>query len=130
MSLCKPKALYVQGLNQLGVRLLDKEDEIVWIWNRVDGQITAKSANDTISFLSSEATGCWWSSTIWKWNLPMKLKCFLWLMLKNKVLTWDNLVKRGRMGPGNCCLWLCYSGSVDHLFVQCSFAEGLGYYPS
>ena len=75
---------YVQGLNILGVRLMDIEDIIVWNGNKVGSQLTTKSTYDTIYFMSSKSSSEWWSNTIWKWNLPTKLKCFLWLILKNK----------------------------------------------
>ena len=33
---------------------------------------------------------------IWKINCPLKCKLFMWLVLVDKVPTWDNLVRRFR----------------------------------
>ena len=46
----------------------------------------------------------WWAKLTWKWNIPLKLKCFLWLFLENKILNWDNLHNRGFTRLGICPL--------------------------
>ena len=75
-------------------------------WNITDGQTTAKISYENISYFPSEAIGNWLSSKIGKWNMPLKLKCFLLLVLRNKFLTWENLMKRGGIGHGKCPLTL------------------------
>lgn len=47
---------------------------------------------------------------------------FLWLVRKDKNLTWMNLQKKGWHGPGRCCL--CGEEEEDniHLFYLCPFA--------
>ena len=64
----------------------------------------------------------WWKQ-LWKSKGPLKAKITLWLTLNNKLLTWDNLQKRGWIGPNRCAL--CYSDEeiVSHLFNFCSYAE-------
>lgn len=37
---------------------------------------------------------------VWKLNLPIKI--VIWLLWKNKLLTWENLGKRGFFGLGRC----------------------------
>lgn len=32
---------------------------------------------------------------IWKFSVPLKIKVFIWLFIKNTILTKDNLYKRG-----------------------------------
>ena len=59
---------------------------------------------------------------LWKSNITSKLKCFFWLVLNNKILTWDNLVKRGWMGPNICPLSLNDDEFVFYLFVSCSLS--------
>ena len=27
----------------------------------------------------------WWVKSLWKWKIPMKIKCFSWLCLMNKI---------------------------------------------
>ena len=47
------------------------------------------------------------------------------MALANKILTWDNLQKRGWIGPGCCAL--CGNGedSVQHLFTSCAIWKNL-----
>jgi hypothetical protein len=45
-------------------------------------------------------------SVIWKSNLWPKVNIFLWLLVQNRILTWDNLRKRGFIGPSTCPLFL------------------------
>lgn len=60
---------------------------------------------------------------IWKFNLPLKVICFVWLCLANRINSWDNLQKKGWIGPSYCCLCLGDAESVDHIFVDCSFTK-------
>ena len=58
-------------------------------------------------------------NTLWSVTLPRKIGCFLWLVLRNKVLTWDNLQKRGKYGPGICSMCFSNEETVIHLFSRC-----------
>ena len=44
----------------------------------------------------------------------------MWLVLRNKILTWDNLQKRGRSSPGICALCFSNEETVIHIFLQCT----------
>eukprot|EP00253_Pinus_taeda_P013124 PITA_13124 len=60
---------------------------------------------------------------IWKSEAIPKIKFFTWLLLKGKVLTSENLRKRGIIGPSrcpNCCL---AEETIQHLFLDCPFAK-------
>jgi hypothetical protein len=35
-----------------------------------------------------------WKVNIWKWNIQLKIKLFIWMITENKVLTWDALQKK------------------------------------
>ena len=63
----------------------------------------------------------WWKQ-LWKSKGPLNAKLTLWLTVNNKLLTWDNLQRRGWIGPNRCAL--CYSDEevVSHLFNLCSYA--------
>jgi hypothetical protein len=65
----------------------------------------------------------WWHRAFWDWNIPIKIKLFCWFLLENKVLTWDNLLKKGGLGLGICILCLQGGEFVYHLMVQCSFVQ-------
>jgi hypothetical protein len=53
---------------------------------------------------------------------PPRCKITLWIALNNKLLTWDNGLKRGWIGPGRCSLCKSNSESINHLFIFCPYA--------
>lgn len=60
--------------------------------------------------------------SIWKLKIPNKIKAFLWLVTKNSILTWDNLIRRGWTGNEEC--FFCGSKErIDHLFFDCVLAK-------
>ena len=76
-----------------------------------------------------------WHTTIWKWKLPLKCN-FFGLSLRNNILTWDDLVKRGfnllisrnvifylmRMEFKICILWF----SHFDIRLQAHFTHNIG----
>jgi hypothetical protein len=79
------------------VSLSDQEDKIVWTLGKkgfsVNSLYRKKMENQTLipyKFL-------------WKSKLPHKIKVFFWLVVRNKILTKDNLRKRCWIGSLNCC---------------------------
>ena len=60
---------------------------------------------------------------VWKFNIPQKLKYFTWMDFNKKLNSWDNLYKRGWIGPDHCCLRKSDAETIDHLFVDCSFMQ-------
>ena len=60
---------------------------------------------------------------LWKWNYPTKVKLFCWIALENKLLTWDNYIKRGGVGPNICLLFFKEEKYIDHLLVNCSLTK-------
>jgi hypothetical protein len=66
---------------------------------------------------------------LWKTKLPHKIKVFLWLALKNKILTKDNLKKKGTgRAPGIVSFVVCPKLSSILPVFGCSFC--LEDYPS
>lgn len=65
----------------------------------------------------------WQFKEVWRWNAPLKSRVFLWLALSNWILTWDNFVKRGGIGPGMCLLCRSDTESIAHLFISCPFSR-------
>ncbi len=60
---------------------------------------------------------------IWKFKIPLKIKIFLWLVLKNRILTKDNLFKRGWRKCDKLCQFCDKEESIQHLFFECSVAK-------
>jgi hypothetical protein len=104
---------YIRALNRSSVYLTNSLDVLCWSWNVSLGEVTAKEAYATLSFQSWRCSVKWWHRALWDWNIPIKIKLFCWLLLENKVLTWDNLQKKGGMGPSICML--CLSGRQIYL---------------
>lgn len=50
------------------------------------------------------------------------LKIFAWLVFYNKILTSDNMVKRGWNLPSMCFLCRRECESVKHMFSECNFS--------
>jgi hypothetical protein len=54
--------------------------------------------------------------------VSLKIKIFMWYLIKGVVLTKDNLIKRIWQGNKKCVL--CESNeSIQHLFINCHFAR-------
>jgi hypothetical protein len=46
----------------------------------------------------------WWWSKLWKVKSPPKSILFIWLILNNRVLTWEMLQNKNKIGPRKCSL--------------------------
>lgn len=103
-----------------GIRLNSQSDTLIWAYNKFDGSISAKMVYDNIIHSSSPRAGSRLLTHICTGSLPWKISCFIWLALMNKLLTWDNLQKRGWTGPGICALCSRDEDSVQHLFFHCT----------
>jgi len=64
----------------------------------------------------------WLWKFIWDPRVPNKQKVLLWLALEKKILTWDNGLKKGWVGPKKCPLCKTNPKFVQHLFTQHSYA--------
>ena len=54
---------------------------------------------------------------IWKLKLPLKIKIFMWYLIKGVTLTKDNLARRRWKGSLKCCCNL--NEIIQHLFFDC-----------
>jgi len=53
----------------------------------------------------------------------LKILLFTWLMLENKILTSDNFLKRGGIGPNIYVMCISSVETVSHLTMDCSFSK-------
>lgn len=113
---------YLKNLNLAGIRLTTEKDIISWSKNPTSGQVTARIAYRVIIESHIDGNRKWWYGALWKWKLPLKIKCFLWLVFNDKILTWENLMRRGKHGPNIYSLCRRTCETVDHLFLHCSFS--------
>jgi hypothetical protein len=59
---------------------------------------------------------------VWKLKIPPRIQVFLWPFSQNKIMTKDNLRKRGKPKPLECilCKEIEY---VTHLFFDCIVSQ-------
>jgi hypothetical protein len=62
-------------------------------------------------------------STVWQPFLWPKVSFFLWLTAQNRILTWDNLRKRGFTGPSRCTLCQQNEETMEHLLNNCHYSQ-------
>jgi hypothetical protein len=65
----------------------------------------------------------WWWSFVWKFHAPLKVQVFMWLSLENKILMWDNGIRRGWISSNRCSLCKVEQEMILHLLVNCSYVQ-------
>jgi hypothetical protein len=118
---------YVKGLVGSGIDLNEGKYTLIWSWDTKGGQVNEKQAYE-VQLLEDEVQPTFWYSELWHWQLPLKIKLFIWLMLEQNILTWENLSKRGFVGPSKCVLCGLKEETVKHLFVECKFTKDIWFY--
>ncbi|GMI79291.1 hypothetical protein like AT3G09510 [Hibiscus trionum] len=92
-------------------------DRIGWKGEK-SGSFSVKSAYFRLTgFGMVQGVNVW--STIWKLQLPQRIHTFVWLSLRDSLLTNANRVRR-HMAASPCC-GLCYNGYKDltHALRDC-----------
>ena len=59
---------------------------------------------------------------IWKLKMPLKIKIFMWYLLKGVVLTKDNLARKNFNGSLRCSFCM-KNETIHHLFIDCHYAK-------
>jgi hypothetical protein len=116
--------VFCRALSGLGVKLQNKEDELMWNGGDKSRLIFVKNVYTTLTNKLWHQSIGGWRRHLWFWNIAQKIRLFTWLAIENKILTWDILQQKGWEGPSIC--QLCSSGDSDtvlHLFVKCSFTR-------
>jgi hypothetical protein len=65
-----------------------------------------------------------WKS-IWTVKVPPRVSFFVWTITLRKILTLDNLRKRGLIVVGWCCMCKKSEESMDHFLLHCEVARNL-----
>jgi exonuclease III len=68
-----------------------------------------------------------WKS-IWRVKVPPRVAFFVWTATWGRILTCDNLMRRGYTMAGWCCMCCCDGENVDHLLLHCNAAQKLWNY--
>lgn len=112
---------YILRLQTAGITVSKEPDCLVWDWKDSNEDISAQRAYDFLVQDRVSRSNCWWFKYLWHWRIPLKLSCFMWLCLENRVLTWDNLQKRSFIDPDCYILYARQEETVSHLFVGFAF---------
>ena len=97
------------------------EDRMMWKANS-NGIFSVKSLyND----LFSRRAGLFPHGLIWNPSVPSKVSFFAWEASWGKVLTMDQLKKRGWVVANRCFLCCEEEESIDHILIHCSKARAL-----
>lgn len=84
------------------------------------GEFSVKSAYYQLVHTPMIATNI---GRIWKLKVPPRFVIFAWLLIQNKILTHENLRKRGFSVPSICYLCRASEESTRHMFNACPFSR-------
>ena len=62
---------------------------------------------------------------VWAHGTWPKVSTFLWLLSHKRILTWDNLLKQGFIGPSQCPNCKQNIETIQHLMLTCTLASKL-----
>ena len=116
---------FILGLEFGRVRLSSHRDSLIWTYLKYAGDISAAKGYDLIVHRCHKSSPDLSKvlDIIWTFNIPAKICRFIWLAVMNRVLTRDNLQKRGWQGPGMCILCRRNEDSSQHLFLDCTVSK-------
>lgn len=93
----------------------------MWSGGDRSGLLTSKNVYTTITNTLWQNSIGRWRKQLGSWNIAQKIKLFTWLTIENKIHTWDNLQRKGWVGPSMCQLCISDEKTVMHLFIKCPF---------
>ncbi|XP_078150204.1 uncharacterized protein LOC144545511 [Carex rostrata] len=96
----------------------DTRDDIRWRWHTT-GRFTVKSAYIALTNRPLIRNHRY---TICRLPAPPRMRVFGWLMILNRLLTIDNLVRRGWSLVNRCVLCKNCEETVSHLFNECTLS--------
>lgn len=100
---------------------INSNDSPLWRWS-----ISCKfSVQSAYAFLSLDGVNNTRIYFLWKLKIPPRIKLFLWLAARNKLLTTDLLAKRGWHGPSIDVLCNSDAETLQHLFCGCPLSSSL-----
>lgn len=103
--------------------LQEGEDTLRW-QKHSNGMYSVSSAYKDLNREGSQLS-LWPWKHIWKVKVPYKVACFTWLVIRESVLTRDNLRKRGIPIVSRCYLCGNDAETISHLFLYCRVTSQL-----
>ena len=96
----------------------NKRDEVIW-GDNLNGQYSITSGY--FSLWDRMQKPIW--AKAWTPSLTPKINIFFWLLLQDKILTLENLAKRGQIIPKRCSLCQHNLEMVNHLFIHFPYSS-------
>ncbi|BAS70401.1 Os01g0149300 [Oryza sativa Japonica Group] len=103
------------------VSLQQMADTIKWKLT-ADGNFSVASAYD-LFFIATE--DCSYGDTLWHSRVSSRVRFFMWIALKGRCLTADNLAKRNWPHDAICSLCQRENEDCHHLLVSCDYTAAL-----
>jgi hypothetical protein len=103
------------------IQLHDHNDLIRWRWTS-NGKFSVSSA---YKCQSGGSLALFPTMHVWQAKVELKCKFFAWLVLHNKLLTAENMIKRNWECDEFCSLYLCIHETASHLLTECNFMEAV-----
>ncbi|XP_078164546.1 uncharacterized protein LOC144559402 [Carex rostrata] len=108
-------------MQELNAYLVSQEepDQLSWKWG-LNEKFTVKTSYEAMAsgpFIES----C--NAKVWQLKAPLRILIFGWLAIKERILTTDNLTRKGWELPNICYLCRKEAESVRHLFHACEFTS-------
>lgn len=107
------------SLRNCGIFCSMESDFLIWCHSKEMNNIRVKEVYQHIMQTNRPLPNSIFPHIYWKDGCQSKMIHFAWLNFHNKILTWDNLRKRGWIGPGICPLCRSDGENNDHLFIRC-----------
>ena len=112
---------YIRGLEYNRIRLKDLRDSLLWSHSNYVGPLSAARGYDSIFLIDNLEEHNSVLDSLWALKILTKLVCFSWLLLNERILTWDHLQTCGYFGPSRCILCERNSEDIRHIFLFCPF---------
>lgn len=105
------------GFAPMHLHALDK-----WGWGKSRIYTAAQGYSSLQSQHVSIHTASFWKRVWDPLSLPMVI-FFCWVLMHQKILTGEYLLKRGIIGPHRCVLCINDLETIEHLFMDCPFTQ-------
>lgn len=102
---------------QPDICLLEGSDSMLWKLKK-SGIFSVRSLHEAIG---GALTNSFPRKSVWCTKAPKRVSFFVWTITWGKILTCDNLIKRGFSLVGWRCMCKCNGETVSHLLVHCEF---------
>jgi zinc-binding in reverse transcriptase len=104
------------------ITLSHERDQFI-IWRLIrNGKFSTHEVYWWLMFrdITNNTADLWWDLSI-----PLKIKAFMWSIMHNKILTRDNLSRKGWLDDTTCTM--CSEQElISHLFFTCHIAKQYG----